>query len=192
MRTVLLIDMSGSILESDTLDAIKTSARYFITSITAEGGTEIAIYLFDGRETITEQVAFTADNSTLLSALDTLTRETILSDPAYDISTNLNGAVQQGLKALDSACAATASSQICMGSLVTFTDGTDQAARIADSAAVESVTAADHASLTLGLGGEIDEAHLLALGKDGFAWAESSGDLEAAFKKVANDIRNKH
>ncbi|MCP4717368.1 MAG: hypothetical protein GY868_19775, partial [Deltaproteobacteria bacterium] len=35
-------------------------------------------------------------------------------------------------------------------------------------------------------------AHLLALGKDGFAWAESSGDLEAAFKKVANDIRNKH
>ena len=98
MSTVLLLDMSGSMLEADTLNELKTSAKLFINRIAGENGQEVAIYLFDGREKIKNLIAFTKSVEGLQNAIDSITKDNIVSDPGYDISTNLNGAVQQGLK----------------------------------------------------------------------------------------------
>jgi hypothetical protein len=190
MATVLLLDMSGSILESQTLTPLKASAKAFLDSIAGEEGQEVAIYLFDGRESIRQLVGFTKDSRALQSAIDALSKATITGDPGYDISTNLNGAVQQGITVLNEHQSQIAEGALFTGTLVTFTDGTDQAARVSNSAAVESVTAAPHYSFGIGLGGEIDENHLRNLGKDGFAWAENTEELDGAFAKIAATIRS--
>ena len=59
LATVLLLDLSGSILESETLEPLKSSAQSFVSQVAGEDGQEVAIYLFDGRETIKQLVAFT-------------------------------------------------------------------------------------------------------------------------------------
>jgi hypothetical protein len=188
MSTVLILDTSGSILASETLDSLKLSAKTFVDNVAGKDAQEVAIYLFDGREDIKELVSYTRDVSTLKNAIESLSREGIMSDPEYDNSTNLNGAVQKGLSILDQRRSGIESEQLFTGTLVTFTDGTDQAARVSDSDAVNSVKSSDHASFTIGLGGEIDESHLNDLGKDGFVWAENIGDLEEAFTEIANEI----
>lgn len=188
MSTILLLDTSGSILISETLASLKSSAKIFVDNVAGKDAQEVAIYLFDGREDIKELVSYTRDVSTLKNAIDSMSKEEIIGDPEYDKSTNLNGAVQKGLSILDQRRSGIESEQLFTGTLVTFTDGTDQAARVSDSEAVDSVNASKHSSFTIGLSGEIDESHLMDLGKDGFASAENIGDLETAFIQIADEI----
>ena len=190
MATVLLLDMSGSILESETLDPLKQSANTFLDKVAGDEGQQVAIYRFDGRDKIIKVIDFTNKTADLKAALNLLTKASITSDSEYDLSTNLNGAVQQGLAALDAARSAIATGELFTGSLVTFTDGTDQAGRVSNEAAVASVTASTHYSFTIGLGGEIDESHLKNLGKSGFAFANDADELNNAFDQIAETIRS--
>lgn len=189
LDTVLLLDMSGSILESETLEPLKDSAQLFLSKISGNEGQEVAIYLFDGRETIRELIGFTKNVSALQTAVESLSKSAIINDPEYDISTNLNGAVEQGLALLDAKREDIAAGQLFTGSLITFTDGTDQANRVPDSEAVEAVRKTVFYSFAIGLGGEIDESHLSALGKSGFAWAENTAELDSAFNEIAQDLQ---
>jgi hypothetical protein len=190
MATVLMLDMSGSILESDTLTPLKESAKAFLEKVAGDEGQEVAIYRFDGREQIMKVIDFTKNKTDLKNAIDILTKDSITGDPGYDISTNLNGAVQQGIAALDTRRGAIATGELFTGSLVTFTDGTDQAGRVSNEAAVASVTASTHYSFTIGLGGEIDEIHLKNLGKSGEAFADDADELNNAFDQIAGTIRS--
>ncbi len=54
MATVLLLDMSGSMLESDppVLASLKDSAKAFLDKVVGEQGQEVAIYYFDGQAQI--------------------------------------------------------------------------------------------------------------------------------------------
>lgn len=188
MSTVLILDTSGSIIASETLESLKSSAKTFVDNVAGKDAQEVAIYLFDGRKDIKELVPFTREVSTLKNAIESMSREDIMSDPEYDKSTNLNGTVQKGLAMLNQRRSGMESEDLFTGTLVTFTDGTDQAARVSDSEAVNSVNLSEYASFTIGLGGEIDESHLADLGKDGFVWAENVGNLESAFNQIADKI----
>lgn len=190
LATVLLLDMSGSILESETLNPLKFSAKSFVSQVAGENGQEVAIYLFDGRENIKELIAFTEDVNDLHNALDSLLKEEIMNDPEYDISTNLNGAVIQGVSILDDKKLDTEEGKLFSGTLITFTDGTDRAHRFSDRDALNSVKSSIHSSFTIGMGGEIDNMHLESLGKSGFAWAENASDLEDAFNQIAEQVKN--
>ncbi len=190
LATVLLLDLSGSILESETLEPLKSSAQSFVSQVAGENGQEVAIYLFDGRATIKELVAFTNDIDTLHSALASLSKEEIINDPDYDISTNLNGAVIEGVEVLNEKKNDTEAGKLFAGTLITFTDGTDRAHRFTDRDAVNTVKSSIHSSFSIGLGGEIDETHLRFLGPNGFVYAENAGDLEEAFNQIAQRIRN--
>lgn len=190
LATVLLLDMSGSILESETLNPLKLSAKSFVSQVAGENGQEVAIYLFDGRERIKELIAFTEDVNDLQNALDSLLKEEIMNDPEYDISTNLNGAVIQGVSILDDKKLDTEKGKLFSGTLITFTDGTDRAHRFSDGDALHAVKSSVHSSFTIGLGGEIDDRHLASLGKSGFAWAENASDLENAFNQIAEQVKN--
>ena len=190
LATVLLLDLSGSILESDTLEPLKSSAQSFVSQVAGEDGQEVAIYLFDGRETIKELVAFTNDIEMLRSALESLSKEGIIGDPDYDISTNLNGAVIQGVEVLNDRQKDTAPGKLFAGTLITFTDGRDRARRFTERDAVNAVKSSIHSSFSIGLGGEIDEAHLRRLGPNGFVYAENAADLEEAFNEIAQQVKN--
>jgi hypothetical protein len=185
MATVLLLDVSGSITESATLSALKTSAKAFLQKVAGEEGQEVAIYYFDGRNDIVQLSAFNKNILELQSAIDTMK-----SSIQQDVSTNLNGAVQQGLVVLDNKQNSIATGELFTGSLVTFTDGTDQAGRVSDDAALASVAGSPHYSFTIGLGGEIDEGHLTDLGRSGFTWAEDTDELNDAFDEIADTIRS--
>ncbi|MBN2108059.1 MAG: VWA domain-containing protein, partial [Deltaproteobacteria bacterium] len=192
MATVLLLDMSGSLLNADPsiFASLKDSAAAFLDNVAGEQGQEVAIYYFDGQAQIHKLAEFSNDIASLKATIQSLTAEGIKAAAGWDPSTNLNGAVQQGLAALDAARTATGTDKLFIGTLVTFTDGTDQAHLVSDEAAVASVTAATHYSFTIGLGGEIDESHLKNLGRSGFAFAGDAEELNAAFNEIADTIQS--
>jgi len=191
--SVLMLDLSGSILNSGDLPKLKEAASSFINkTMPAEGeslyGTrEMSVFWFDGEQNVHPLVSFTSDRDSLVSGIQSIDEEM-----SNDVSTNLNGAVIQGLSIIqnrlqenrDDSDIATA------GSMVVFTDGTDQAGWVDTSVALDSVntTGNDRSVFTIGLGGEIDQEVLSSIGKDGFELAQDSLDLNESFLAVAERL----
>jgi len=181
IKNLLLLDMSGSIVESGNLPPLQQAATTFTDSLSEQ---EVAIYAFDGRENIQLIVDFTDDQPALAVAIASLGTFVV-----EDNSTNLNGAVIHGLNALDQAADST-DARYFAGNLITFTDGSDQAGRESNDSASAAIQSSEHSAFTVGLGGEVDSDHLLALGPDG-SWTASSVDgLEDAFTQLANRIQD--
>jgi len=179
--TLLLLDMSGSSIRSGNLPELQEAARQFADLVAAEQ--RIAISLFDGREDLQLLVPFTPESGTLRSGIDSLTGWDIV-----DEFTNLNGVVVQGLAALEDE-AASSDAPIQAGSLVTFTDGTDRAGYVSNGQAQAAVASSSHSSFILGLGGEVDQEHLRALGRDKAVFVETLGDIGSAFDEIAERIK---
>ncbi|MEQ9310203.1 MAG: VWA domain-containing protein [Balneolaceae bacterium] len=193
--SILLLDLSGSVLNDTELPNVKNAAKSFINSVmpieTDEtfGSKEMAVFWFDGEEEVHSLVTFTTDITALISGIDSID-ESISSDN----STNLNGAVVQGLSIMNSRLTeARLNPDIsAAGSLVIFTDGTDQASRVSVRDAQNAVKNAgtDNAIFTIGLGDEIDESILNDFGRDGFELAENSFDLNSSFLAVAKKVES--
>lgn len=191
--SILMLDLSGSILNNADLPKLKEAAITFIEqTIPAEGETlygtrEMAVYWFDGEESVHPLVSYTPNSNELISGI-----EDIDEDISDDASTNLNGAVVQGLSIMNSRLEEIKgdSDASVAGSMVLFTDGTDQAGYVSTFEAVDSVRNAnrEHAVFTIGLGGEIDREILESLGKDGFELAEDSLELNNSFVAVAERL----
>jgi hypothetical protein len=105
-----------------------------------------------------------------------------------DPSTNLNGAFVRGLSLLDLE-EATTTDRTFGGTLAIFTDGTDQAGRVSNDAAIAAVEASDHSVYSVGLGGEASTEHLSNVGKSGAILAGDVGELSSAFEDLADSIR---
>jgi Mg-chelatase subunit ChlD len=180
-RTLLLLDVSDSAVQDETLEITRQVALDFATDVIA-ANQRVAIALFDGAAEIRMFRDWTADLAAVESALAALGPE-----DQVDPSTNLNGAVIQGIATLDAALAPDVEGElISVGSLVVFTDGVDRAARESDSAARDAVSGSDHAVFVIALAG--DDAlvsDLEALAKDGLFRAEDPSALEAAFRDLS-------
>jgi hypothetical protein len=179
--SVLLLDMSGSVIESGQLPVIQSASRAFIEQLASDYQL-VSIYLFDGRPDLEPLIDFTSDKEKLFEAIDSLTDYEVI-----DNSTNLNGAVVDGLDVLD----AYFSNSIALqqeGSLVVFTDGTDQAQIVDNPSVAQAVTESTHKVYSIGLGGETDETHLLALGKTGAVFPEKSEEVVGAFNQIGEQI----
>ncbi len=191
-RTMLLLDLSGSILNSDSLSNLKLAAKSFIAAVLPDLGTEnygaidMAVFWFDGAADIRQLVGFTTDKNQLTAGIDSISDKI-----SSDVSTNLYGAVILGIdrikKTLESS-----QQYVSVGSIVIFTDGTDQAARKKKEEAVSAVNnAGKNISIySIGLGGEIDESVLKAIGKNGFVFAQNLEDLVPKFQEIATKIKN--
>jgi hypothetical protein len=191
---VLLMDLSGSILASESLEPLKEAARRFVEAIMVPvddpryGEVEMGIWWFDGRIDIDSLVAFTVDPVSLVAAIDGITEGLTV-----DNSTNLYGAVIQGLGVAGQRVAQLDRQEVLSaGSVVLFTDGTDQANRVSRSDALRAVsrTGDDLSVYTIGLGGEIDEQTLEEIGVDGFASAANLVDLVPRFQEIADLVRD--
>ncbi len=182
ISTVLLLDMSGSIIKSGNLPALQQAAKAFVQSISQ--GQSVALYTFDGRPKLQLLQDFTNNTSTLQSKIDSLSNYKIV-----DTSTNLNGAIIQGLGVLQSRQESMNPGVLFAGSLVVFTDGTDQAAYHSDEDAEQAASSSSFNVYTIGLGGEVDDQHLKAVGKDGSYFARDVSRLTSAFANAATDIK---
>jgi uncharacterized protein YegL len=191
--SILMLDLSGSVLNNADLPKLKEAATSFIDQTMPDEGEslygtrEMAVYWFDGEQSVHPLVPYTPDGDSLIEGI-----ESIDEDISEDVSTNLNGAVIQGLSIMNSRLEEVREDldAALAGSMVLFTDGTDQAGYVSTTEAVDSVRNAnrEHSIFTIGLGGEIDQEVLESFGKDGFELAEDSLQLNDTFLAVAERL----
>ncbi len=189
--TLLLLDLSGSVLEASALNTLKEAANAFISNVlttTASDPVEIAIYWFDGEENIHLLQTFTNDRLRLSNSIASIT-----SEISRDNSTNLNGAIVQGVNVVENRVRENTLQLdvLTAGTIITFTDGKDRAGRVSDASANASIVQLDESvtSLTIGLGGEIDQKSLREIGRDGFQFSENLADLTETFQETAGKIK---
>ena len=175
---MLVLDMSGSMVDSGDADILLDAAETFVQDEST--GKEVAIAIFDGRPNIQLIVDFTPHESLLLAAIDSLRDYVVV-----DSSTNLYGAVIDGLDALDDRAA---EAGLHAASLVVFTDGSDHAGYYDFTEALAAVELSPHTVFTIGLGSEYDVDVLTQLGRDGFVEAAAATELSDAFEAINGNV----
>ena len=177
--TLLLVDMSGSVAESDDMETVITAAETFATRV--ESNNYVAIYAFDGDEEIEKLSDFRKASE------DSSGAQRIANFQPDDPSTNLNGAIIKGLELLDDQLEK-ADTPLKFGTLVVFTDGTDRASRVSEEDLYEAVDETAHDIFAIGLGDEISEDQLNRIGKDGTSMAQDKSSVVEAFDTIAAKI----
>lgn len=205
MYSMLLLDLSGSILRSGEFPRVQEAATAYVDRVLKDGGDaqRIALYGFDGREKLVPIAGFTNDAAALKDAIFKLgIREcTVNADCSgftdhktcagwlcVDESTNLNGAVVNALAELDGAVAAETTIPFKESALVVFTDGTDQASRVDASSTSSAIKSSPSHVFTVGLGGEVDRSALMSFGKDGYEPVAAADQLQATFDQIAGRV----
>jgi uncharacterized protein YegL len=183
MYTMLLVDMSGSITESGEADALVDAAKSFSDRV---GKTQkVGVYAFDGDAKIHSVVPFTDAQGQVQGGLDGLRKY-----KAKDPSTNLHGAVVEALRELKSSLEKE-KKPLKFGTLVLFTDGTDRAGRVTRDdmkKEVEDDKYKDYEKFAIGVGAEIEKAHLEDVGRDGTELASDQNKVKEVFDKMAAKI----
>lgn len=183
MYTLLLLDMSGSVTESGQADALLDAARSFMDKV--ESSQKVGVYAFDGDKDIKSVVRFTEAKASVEGGLEGL-RQYRAKDP----STNLHGAVVQGLDELHKSLHKDPR-PLKFGTLVVFSDGTDRAARVSREDMLEAVHNPrydDFELYAIGVGAEMEKGALSEIGLDGTELAEDGAGVSVAFEKVAQRI----
>tara|TARA_R110002051_G_scaffold3887_6_gene20712 strand:+ start:583 stop:1680 length:1098 start_codon:yes stop_codon:yes gene_type:complete len=187
-NTLLVLDLSNSVLSS-SLDELKLASTSFIEAVmpsTSQESVKMAIYWFDGEDNLHLLNELTSSKAELAAAVDGIT-DTISNDP----STDLYGAVIKSTDiASDLVKKSTAGGKIGAASVVIFTDGTDQASRYTEDAALKKVNEANAniSFFSIGLGAEIDTQVLTAIGKTASVFAQNKDELERTFRDISEKV----
>jgi hypothetical protein len=183
MYTLLLVDMSGSVTESGQADALVDAAKSFSDQV--EKHQKVGVYAFDGEAKLHPVVPFTEAQGSVQGGLDGLRKY-----KAKDPSTNLHGAVVEALRELKESLDKE-KKPLKFGTLVVFTDGTDRAARMSREDMKREVSDdkyQNYEMFAIGVGAEIEKAHLEDIGKDGTELASDQAKVKDAFDKMAVKI----
>lgn len=187
-NTLLVLDLSNSVLDS-SLEELKIASTSFVNNVMPASDQEsfkMAIYWFDGEDELHLLNALTPSKFELIAAIDGITQD-ISSDP----STDLYGAV---IKTTDIASNlikdTTSGGNIGAASVVIFTDGTDQASRYTEDAALKKVNDANAniSFFSIGLGSEIDTQVLQDIGKTFSVFAGNKDELESTFNDISEKV----
>ncbi len=184
-NTLLVLDLSNSVL-SNSLDELKTASVSFINNVLPVEESEsfqMAIYWFDGENELHLLNPLSSSKSELTAAIDGIT-ENISNDP----STDLYGAVIKATNIAEDLVQESASNDVIgAASIVMFTDGTDQASRFTEQAALNAVATANTniSFFTIGLGAEIDTEILGEIGKTFSVFAGNEAELETTFNAIS-------
>ncbi len=178
--SLLLLDMSDSIVASGSLEPMVGAARDLVHKLVSQGQ-KVAIYRFAGPKYFAGSQNFTADESLLDGALETLSNSDGLG------TTDLYGSISRAIDVLDGA----GSNEILTTrTLVLFTDGSDEAMAATSKSAKSAIDNSDIQVFTIGLGGDVDQDELHSFGKSGFEWAEDSDKLDEAFNAITQSMRD--
>lgn len=183
MYTMLLVDMSGSITASGQADPLVDAAKAFSDRV---GKTQkVGVYLFDGEAKIKSVVPFTEAQGAVQGGLDGLR-----SYKPKDDSTNLHGAVVEGLRELKKELEKD-KRPLKFGTLVVFSDGTDRAARVSRDEMKDEIGKdeyEDYQMFAVGVGAEIEKANLDDIGRDGTELAQDQSKVKEVFDRIATKI----
>ncbi len=179
--TLLLLDMSGSVVESGQVPLVQEAVVAFLDGVGEQE--KVAIYAFDGREKIQPIAKFSAREQRLTGSTDSLS-----SWKTKDPSTNLNGAIVEAATVIKEAMEES-DEPLRFANLVVFTDGTDRAHRATSAQALEAVDASNIGIFVIGLGGEVGQEEMQHLGRDGFVHVEDKDAVVEAFHGVAERIK---
>ena len=183
--TLLLVDMSGSITESGQADTLVDAAKSFSEKVGKSQ--KVGVYAFDGSEKLHSVVTFTEAKGSVEGGLEGL-RKFKPKDP----STNLHGAVVEGLRTLRTELDKE-KKPLKFGTLVVFTDGTDQAARVSAEDMGKEMDDEQYELFeiyAIGVGAEMDEGQLSNIGRDGTELAADHAKIQEAFDKIAAKVEN--
>lgn len=181
--TLLLIDMSGSIVASKKVGDIVNAASKFTERVGKFQ--KVAVAAFDGSADLFGVVPFTANAKQAQDGLDKL-----LSFRPRDPSTNLNGAVIEGLRILRRALDDD-DKPVKLGTLVVFTDGTDRAGRVSDDKlrkALAEPAYKDFEVYAIGFGDDAATAHLEEVGRTATIKETDTTKLQHVFEHIAAKI----
>jgi hypothetical protein len=178
--TLLLVDMSASVTESEQAERVVQAARSFVEKV---GPThKVALYAFDGSQRIYKVAAFSKpgdDPNALVSKLQGFRGQ--------DPSTNLHGAVTRALEELDDAVERD-KTPLRFGTLVVFTDGTDRASRVSREDMAKAVEESEHEIFAIGVGAEIDDNTLSDIGRTGHIRVGRSEEMAEAFGRIGERV----
>jgi hypothetical protein len=168
--TLLLMDMSGSVTQSGQSPALADAANAFSERVS--------------KTDIHPIVGFSTGGGSVQGGINAL-RGYKPRDP----STNLNGAVVEGL-ALLSKQMEKAQQPLRFGTLVVFTDGTDHAHRVPREQLMKALDETNQqiSVFVVGVGAEIDEGELKSIGRQGAVLSRNPAEVKAAFDKIAEQV----
>jgi hypothetical protein len=177
--TLLLIDLSGSVVDSGEMPALIQAASTFGDRVGPYQ--KVAVYTFDGSPHLTQVVPFGGNVRAGVSALATRRPR--------DPSTNLNGAVIEGIRVLGNQMEH-APVPLRFGTLVVFTDGTDRAHRASADDVVRALDAAGPTFETyvIGAGQEVDGKQLSRIGRSGTFASQNRADVQRGFDEISARI----
>lgn len=176
--TLLLVDMSGSVVRSPDVPALVNAASSFAERVGPYQ--KLAVYAFDGSPHLVPMAGFGASNvSGGIGALGTYR--------PHDPSTNLNGAVIEALRVLDRQMDA-ATVPLRFGTLVVFTDGTDRAHRVSDDQVRKTLEDTEVEVYAIAVGDEVDEGSIRRIGRSGTFTSKRREDIARGFDDIAARI----
>jgi len=187
-NTILVLDLSNSVLSS-SLDELKTASVSFVNNVmpaTTEDSYKMAIYWFDGEDKLHLLNDLTSSKQELVTSINGIT-----DDISNDPSTDLYGAVIKSTEIAEDLLKESIKDEIIgAASVVVFTDGTDQASRYTEQAALKKVNdaSANISFFTIGLGAEIDTQVLTDIGKTFSVFAGNAEELENTFNDISVKI----
>jgi hypothetical protein len=175
--TLLLVDMSGSVVDSGDMPALIQAASSFGDRVGPYQ--KVAVYTFDGSPHLTSLVGFGGNVRGGVNALATRRPR--------DPSTNLNGAVIEGVKVLTQQMEH-APVPLRFGTLVVFTDGTDRAHRASPEDVTKALDSAGFETYVIGVGQEVDRGQLSKIGRSGTFASQDRRDVQKGFDEIAARI----
>ena len=175
--TLLLIDMSGSVVDSGEMPALIQAASTFGDRVGPYQ--KVAVYTFDGSPHLTPVVPFGGNVRSGVSALATRRPR--------DPSTNLNGAVIEGVRTLSQQMER-APLPLRFGTLVVFTDGTDRAHRASEEDVTRALDGAGFDTYVIGAGQEVDSKQLSRIGRSGTFASQNKADVQRGFAEITARI----
>jgi hypothetical protein len=143
---------------------------------------KVAISTFDGSPHVTPIIGFGGNVRAGINVLAT--------HRPRDPSTNLNGAVVEGVKTLNHQMDM-APVPLRFGTLVVFTDGTDRAHRVEPQEVTRALDGAGFDTYVIGVGQEVDRNQLAQIGRTGTFASKNREDIVRGFDEIAARIEAK-
>jgi len=175
--TLLLVDLSGSVVDSGQMPALIEAASTFGDRVGPYQ--KVAVYTFDGSPHLTPVVQFGGNVRSGVAALGTRRPR--------DPSTNLNGAVIEGVRVLNQQMEH-APMPLRFGTLVVFTDGTDRAHRASPEDVTRALDGAGFETYVIGAGQEVDSGQLSRIGRSGTFTSQNKADVQKGFDDISARI----
>jgi hypothetical protein len=175
--TLLLVDMSGSVVDSGDMPALIQAASSFADRVGPYQ--KVAVYTFDGSPHLTPLVGFGGNVGAAI--------RTLAGRRPRDPSTNLNGGVIEAVRILTQQMEH-APVPLRFGTLVVFTDGTDRAHRASPEDVDRTLDRAGFETYVIGVGQEVDKGQLSRIGRSGTFASQNRTDVQKGFDEIGARI----